>query len=90
MIERFNDDIPEDKIAYKRRKTAKKMKKRRKKTKTYKTTTEKLIKLLENDNKINNDNNDDKIILRRSGRALKPTTKKYDLIESNAAGEGRK
>ena len=90
MIEKFSDDISKDEIAYKRRKTAEKIKKRRKKTKKYRATTEKPIKLLKDDNKINSDNSDDKIILGRSGRASKPTAKKRDLIEPNAAGEGRK
>ncbi len=90
MIERFNDDIPKDEIAYKRRKTAEKIEKRRKETKKYKATTENPIKLLENDNEINSDDSDDKIILRRSGRVLKSTAKKRDLIGFSAAGEGRK
>ena len=90
MIKRFSDDIPEDEIAYKRRKTAEKMKKRRKKAKKYKATTEKPIKLSEDDNEVDSDDSDDKILLRRSGRALKLTIKKRDLIGPSAAGEDRK
>ncbi len=90
MIERFGDDIPEDEIVYERRKAAEKIEKCRKETKKYGATTEEPIKLSEGDNKINNDNSDDEIILRRSGRALKSTAKKRDLIGPSAAGEGRK
>ena len=90
MIEKFGDDIPENEIIYKRRKTTEKVEKRRKKTKKHKTTIEELIKLSKNDNKINNDNSDDEIILQRLKRALKPRTKKRDLIEPNAANENRK
>jgi len=90
VIERFGDDIPEDEIVYERRKAAEKIEKCRKETKKYGATTEEPIKLSEGDNKINNDNSDDEIILRRLKRALKPRTKKRDLIEPNAANENRK
>ncbi len=90
MIKRFSDDIPKNKIAYKRRKTAEKVEKRRKEAKKHRTTTEELIKLSKNDNEINSDDSDDKIILRRSRRVSKPTAKKRDLIGPSAAGEDRK
>jgi len=90
VIKRFGDDIPKNKIVYKRRKTAEKVEKRRKEAKKYKITTEELIELLKNDDEINSDDSDDEIILRRSGRVLKLTAKKRDLIGSSAAGEDRK
>ncbi len=90
MIERFGDDIPKDEIAYKRRKAVEKVEKRRKEAKKYRATTEELIELSESDDEVDSDDSDDKIILRRSGRALKLTAKKCNLIGLSAAGEGRK
>ena len=90
MIERFSDDISEDEIVYEGRKAAEKVEKRRKEVKKYGATTEELIELLEGDDEVDSDDSDDEIVLRRSGRVLKSTAKKRDLIGSSAADESRK